>query len=301
MKELKGTITALITPFGIDGAVDYDGYRSLIRFQLEAGISGLLTLGSTAETSTLEAAEKAELIRIAVEETGSASGAKGKVPVIAGTGTYSTKDTIANTKTAKELGADAALVVTPYYNRPSDEGLFRHFEAVAAEGGLPVVIYNIAGRTGRNIPAPLLKRIAEIPGIIGVKEASGDITQIVDVIGSIAAEKPDFTVMSGDDALTLPVMALGGKGVISVVSNLVPERMVQLTEAMAAGDIEKAQILHQKLLPLFRAASIESNPAPIKAAMNIKGLPAGGLRLPLVDILPENRAKLERALHESQL
>ncbi|MDR1747435.1 MAG: 4-hydroxy-tetrahydrodipicolinate synthase [Spirochaetaceae bacterium] len=293
MKELKGTITALITPFGMDGAVDYSGYRSLIRFQLEAGVSGLLVLGSTAETPTLEAGEKAELIRIAVEEAG------GRVPVIAGTGTYSTRDTIAGTRTAKELGADAALVVTPYYNRPSDEGLFHHFEAVAVEGGLPVIIYNIAGRTGRNITTPLLKRIAEISGIIGVKEASGDINQIVDVLGSIAAAKPDFTVMSGDDALTLPVMALGGKGVISVVSNLVPERVVQLTEAMLAGDIERAKGLHQKLLPLFRAAFIESNPGPIKAAMNIKGLPAGGLRLPLVDILPENRTKLEQVLIEA--
>jgi 4-hydroxy-tetrahydrodipicolinate synthase len=275
------------------GEVDYDGFRELLRFQIREGINGLVPLGTTGETPTLEEAEEEKLIRIAVEE------ARGKVPLIIGTGSNSTRYAVKYTERAKDLGGDAALVVTPYYNKPNDEGLFRHFEAVAATG-IPIIIYNIASRTGKNIPTPLMQRLAQIPGIIGVKEASGDINQMGDVIRDIAVprrggENP-FAVLSGDDAFTLPLIALGGDGVISVISNLAPAKVAALAKAALAGNYGEARKLHYELLPLIKAAFVETNPIPIKTALAWAGLPGGPVRLPLGPLSPSGEKPLREAL-----
>lgn len=294
MTKLRGAFTALITPMNADESVDYEGFRTLIRFQLESGISGIVPLGTTGETPTLEESEEDTLIDIAIAE------AKGRVPVIVGAGSNCTKDAVKYVKRAKDKGADYALVVTPYYNKPTDEGIYRHFAACAAVG-LPIIVYNIAGRTGKNISTSLLARIAELPNIAGVKEASGDMGQMMDVIQTIASKKPGFTVLSGDDALTVPLASLGGDGVISVVSNIEPARVTKMTLSALNGDFSQAQALHYELLPIFRAAFIETNPVPIKAAMNMKGLPAGSLRLPLCSLMSENEGKLRTALVESKI
>ncbi|MDR0685337.1 MAG: 4-hydroxy-tetrahydrodipicolinate synthase [Spirochaetaceae bacterium] len=275
MKALTGAFTALITPMKDNGDIDFDGWRRLVQFQLENGIDGLVPIGTTGETPTLDEAEEERLLEIVMKEAG------GRVPVIAGAGSNSTKHAVLYTKRAKDFGADAALVVTPYYNKPNDEGLLRHFEAVAAVG-IPVIVYNIASRTGRNIPTPVMEQLAKMPNIAGVKEASGDVNQMADVINTIKRPKNGaFTVLSGDDALTLPLLALGGDGVISVISNLVPARVAALVKAGLAGDFETARNIHYELLPLVKAAFIETNPVPIKRALLFAGLPAGPTRLPL--------------------
>jgi 4-hydroxy-tetrahydrodipicolinate synthase len=291
---LRGAYTALITPMKENGDPDYDGFRELIRFQIDQGIDGLVPLGTTGETPTLEEDEEERLIRIAVEET------KGRLPLIVGTGSNSTKYAVKYTRRARELGVDIALVVTPYYNKPNDEGIYRHFEAVAREGGLPVLIYNIAARTGKNIATPLMDRLSRIPGIIGVKEASGDIGQMGDVLREVAAprraEGKPFTVLSGDDALTLPLASLGGDGVISVISNLVPGKVKAMTRLCLEGSFEEARKIHFELVPLIRAAFIETNPVPIKAAMGWAGFPAGPTRLPLGPLSPASGQILRAAL-----
>jgi len=293
MSELKGAITALITPMKENGDVDYDGYKRLVNFQLEQGIDGIVPLGTTGETPTLEDSEEEKILRIAIDE------AKGKVPVIVGTGSNSTKHMIRYTKIAKDMGADLAMVVTPYYNKPNDGGLIRHFQ-LAAEVGLPIVVYNIAGRTGRNIPTPLMEKIAAIPGIVAVKEASGDITQMTEVMQSIAlprrAAGNPFAVLSGDDGFTLPLMALGGGGVISVIANLFPAKVKALVKACLAGDFEEGRRIHFELLPFMKAAFVETNPVPIKQAMTWAGLPAGPTRLPLGPLDSKNEAVLKSAM-----
>jgi 4-hydroxy-tetrahydrodipicolinate synthase len=277
-----------------NGEVDYDGWRELIRFQLQEGIDGILPLGTTGETPTLEEDEEEKLLKIAVEEV------NGRIPIIAGAGSNCTKYAVKYAKRARDLGADAALVVTPYYNKPNESGILRHFETVAVEGGIPVILYNIASRTGRNIPPALMRELSQIPGIIGVKEASGDLAQIGDIIRDTAerrkAEGGTFTVLSGDDALTLPILALGGDGVISVVSNLIPGPVAALVRAGLGGDFAEARRLHYELLPLFKAAFIETNPVPIKAAMTRSGLPGGPVRLPLGPLAPENEKHLYTVL-----
>ena len=293
MLTLKGAYTALITPMKENGDVDYEGFRALIDFQIENGIDGLVPLGTTGETPTLDEDEEEKLIKIAVEEN------RGRVPLIIGAGSNSTKHMTGYVKRAKDQGADAALVVTPYYNKPNDQGLIRHFEAAAAVG-LPVIVYNIASRTGRNIPTPLMNKISRIPGIVGVKEASGDINQMGDVINSIVPERKAegrlFAVFSGDDSMTLPLMSLGGDGVISVISNLVPGRIKALVKACLEGDFAAARKIHYELLPLVKAAFIETNPIPIKAAMGLAGLPAGPARLPLGGLESASLEILEGAM-----
>ena len=293
MTEFRGAFTALITPMKNSGEVDYEGFRRFIEFQIEQGIDGIVPLGTTGEAPTLDEDEEERLIEIAVET------AKGKVPIIAGAGSNDTRHMVMYTERAKRLGADAALIVTPYYNKPNDDGLFRHFEAAAAVG-IPVIVYNIASRTGRNIQTPLLEKISRIPGIIGVKEASGDINQMGDVIREIAlprkAEGRDFWVLSGDDAFTLPLAALGGDGIISVISNLVPAKVKALSAACLAGDLEKAQSIHYELIPLIRAAFVETNPIPIKQAVSWAGLPAGPARLPLGRLSAASEAVLKKAM-----
>ncbi|WP_059369078.1 4-hydroxy-tetrahydrodipicolinate synthase [Treponema endosymbiont of Eucomonympha sp.] len=298
MAKLQGAFTALITPMSAGGEVDYDGFRRLLGFQLESGIDGVLPLGTTGETPTLTDDEEGALAKIALE----ACRAYGKraVPVILGAGSNSTRDSVRYAERAAKLGADYALVVTPYYNKPSDEGVFQHFKAVSAVG-IPIIIYNIAGRTGKNISTPLLRRISDLPNIAGVKEASGSIVQIMEVIETVVPAHPDFAVLSGDDALTLPLMGAGGDGIISVVSNLAPAEITALVAAALKGDFAAARRLHYKLLPFMRAAFIETNPCPIKFALARKGLPSGALRLPLVPVSKASEEIITDAMRQSGL
>jgi 4-hydroxy-tetrahydrodipicolinate synthase len=293
MAEFRGAYTALITPMKDSGEVDYEGFRRLIEFQITEGIDGILPLGTTGETPTLDEDEEEPLIKIAVETAG------GKIPVMVGTGSNDTRHMVLYTERAKRLGADAALVVTPYYNKPNDEGLLRHFEA-AASVGIPIIVYNIASRTGRNIPTPLMEKIARIPGIAGVKEASGDINQIGDVIREAAipakAEGRNFWVLSGDDVMTLPLMAMGGDGVISVISNVVPAKVKAMVSACIRGDFDEARKIHFELLPFIKAAFVETNPIPIKQAAKWIGLPAGPVRLPLGRLSSASEAVLKKAM-----
>jgi 4-hydroxy-tetrahydrodipicolinate synthase len=285
----QGVTTAMITPFLPDGSVDFDGLRKNTVHQLENGISGLLPLGTTGETPTLRDDEKEQVVRVVVDET---RGFEREVPVLVGVGTNSTKKTIKNAEQAQEWGADALLVVTPYYNKPTQEGLVHHFHAICDAVDLPIIIYNIKGRTGTNIETNTLKRIAEKENVIGVKEASGDIHQMMDVLETI----PEIAVYSGDDGMTFPLICLGGQGVISVVSNLLPELVVNLVSESLAGSLIKARQLHFKLLPVFKAAFIESNPGPIKYAMDRSGLAAGPLRLPLVEIKDSSKVLIDSVL-----
>lgn len=297
MLKLRGAYTALVTPMTSGGDVDYDGFRTLVSFQIENGISGLVPLGTTGETPTLERDEQDRLIAVSVEESAK------RVPVIVGVGSNSTRHTVENAKRAKALGADAVLVVTPYYNKPTNEGIYRHFAAVAESVDVPILIYNIASRTGKNIDVPTMDRLSRIPTVIGVKESSGDIGQIGDIIRDVAkaraAEGRFFAVLSGDDSYTLPLCAMGGDGVVSVVSNLVPRRVADLTAACLAGDYGKARDLHYGLLPFFKGAFVETNPIPIKAAMDWAGLPAGPARLPLCPLEKANEAKVRASLEAS--
>lgn len=292
--KIQGVITALITPF-INGELDEEGLADNILYQMSYGINGILLLGTTGEPATLTPQEEHKVISIAVRK------AKGKLPVWVGTGTYSTKLTIEKTKKAKDLGADIALIVTPYYNKPTQEGIFRHFEAITSAVDIPIVVYNIPGRCGTNIETPTLLRIAGLPNVIGVKEASGSIIQAGDVIHSVTGRHPNFSVLCGDDALTLPMISMGALGIISVVSNLVPGQIVALTRAALEGNFDSAKEWHYKLLPLYKAAFIETNPVPIKTAMNLCGLSAGECRLPLYQMAPDNINQLRQLLIQMQL
>lgn len=291
---MEGLYTALVTPFSPDLEVDYAVFRSLIKEQIAAGVHGVVILGTTGESPTILPEERQKLIQIAVEE------AKKRIPIIVGTGSYSTKQTVLNNKQAQMLGADMALVVTPYYNKPTSEGLYRHFKEVAEQCDLPMILYNIQGRCAKNIDTPTLKRLALFPNIIGVKEASGSIEQMTEVIHTILEERPDFKIFSGDDALTLPLMALGGHGIISVVSNLAIKQMLALVKAALQGDFATARKHHYALFPLFRGAFLETNPIPIKEAMNLYGKKVGGYRLPLCEMTEENKAKLKKLLEGKQ-
>ena len=301
MIKLRGAFTAMITPMKGDGSVDYEGFRKHIKNQLEGGINGLVPLCTTSETPTRDEDEEEKMIERIMNEVRSWEKAKGvKVPVIIGAGSNNTRDAVRYTERAKKAGADAALVVTPYYNKPSKEGLFRHFEAVS-KVGIPIIVYNIQGRTGTNIPTDVLARIAELPNIAGVKEASGNINQMMEVIAQIKSKHPDFVVLSGDDGLTLPLMAAGGDGVISVVSNLTPSLITQMVDYSLKGDFDSARKVHYRLLPFFKAAFVDGNPTSIKYAMNFKGLPAGAVRLPLVEVTESAKKTIEAALKECNL
>ena len=301
MIKLKGTYTAMITPMKKNGAVDYEGFRKHIKNQLKAGIDGLVPLCTTSETPTLDEDEEDKMISIIMEERAAYKKATGKnIPIIIGTGSNNTRDAVRYTQRAKEAGADAALVVTPYYNKPSQEGIFRHFKAVSAVG-LPILVYNIQGRTGTNIATDTLARIADLPNIIGVKEASGNINQMMDVIAKVKSKHPDFAVMSGDDGLTLPLIALGGDGVVSVVSNLAPKEVKAMVDAALKGKFDEARKAHFRLLPIFKGAFVDGNPTSIKYAMNLKGLPAGGVRAPLVEVNANAKKVIKAALLASKL
>lgn len=287
----SGCATAIITPMKDDGAIDEEGLRQLVRFQEEKGIQAVVPCGSTGESATLGHEEHLEVIGIVVDEVK-------KAKVIAGTGSNSTAEAIHLSKSAQDLGADALLSVSPYYNRPTPAGVIKHFGAISEAVDIPIIVYNIPSRTGSNINADTMLELARLPNIAGVKEASGNINQIA----NIAARAPkDFVVLSGDDAMTLPAMAVGARGVVSVASNIVPELMVQMVEAMFNGKVEEARRYNQRLLPLYSALFLETNPIPIKTAVRLMGLPAGPLRLPLCEMSPQNLEGLKRVLADFKL
>ncbi len=288
----KGLYTAMITPFTSYGELDEEGLRQNIKLQVASGVDGLVVLGTTGEVPTLSDEERVRIISITVKEV------KGKIPVIVGTGCYSTRETIANGRQAVSLGADALLVVTPYYNRPSQEGLYEHFKAVAENNELPIILYNVPGRTGVNLHVETVKRLASVPRIVGIKECSGQMSQVNAMMESVVRQHSHFTLLSGDDILTFPLMTLGAHGIISVVSNLIPQKMKQLVSLIEEGNYAAARELHYQLTPLFVGAAIETNPTPIKAAMQLRGMAAGGCRLPLASLLPENQQQLETVLQK---
>ncbi|MBI1815683.1 MAG: 4-hydroxy-tetrahydrodipicolinate synthase [Deltaproteobacteria bacterium] len=284
--RFSGTMTALVTPFR-DGQIDADALAHLVDIQIAAGISALVPCGSTGESATLSHAEHTEVVRLVVKF------AKGRVPVIAGTGSNSTSEAIALTKAAKEAGATAALLISPYYNRPTQDGIYQHYRAIAEATRFPLIPYNIPARTGSKIEAATLARLADLDEVIGVKESTGSLDEVQEV-ARLCGDK--LEIYSGDDSLTLPVMAVGGCGVISVVSNALPKESVAMTSAMLAGDLPRARALHFKLFPAIRALFLETNPIPIKAALAMMGLCRDELRLPLLPMTDGPRAKLRAAL-----
>jgi len=285
--DMRGCGTALVTPFRRDGSLDEAALRRLVQFQLREGIDFLVPCGTTGETPTLEHDEYLRVIQIALEEV------NGRVPVIAGVGGNNTKKVIENTRGVRALGVQGVLAVTPYYNKPTQEGLYQHFKAIAESTDLPVILYNVPSRTASNIEPATVARLSGIPNVIAIKEASGSITQQMEVLDAV---EPGFRVLSGDDAYTFPLMALGGLGVISVVSNQTPGLMTKLTHLMLEGKIDEARQLHFQLLPLMQANFIETNPIPVKAGLALMGLIEEVYRLPLVPMRPENRAKLEKVM-----
>lgn len=285
-QPFAGTYTALLTPFR-DGALDEVALRNLVEFQIRNGVAGLVPCGTTGETPTLTAAEYDRAIRIVIEQTA------GRVPVIAGTGGNDTRTTIERTAAARAAGADAALIVTPYYTKPTQEGLYQHFAAVATAVPLPVVLYNVPGRTGVNLLPETVLRLAELASVVAVKEASGDLDQASAII---RAATPHFAVLAGDDSLTLPIMSVGGRGIISVVANIVPGAMSALTTAALAGDFGAAQRIHRELFDLCRAMFVETNPVPVKTAAASLGLCTAEVRLPLCPLAPAAQERLLQAL-----
>ena len=280
----QGAYTALITPFGRDGAVDYGRLRELVEFQIAGGIDGLVPVGTTGESPTLDAEEHVEVIRVVVET------AAGRVKVIAGTGANSTAEALELTARVKDLGVDGTLQVTPYYNKPTQTGLLRHFSAVA-DLGLPVVLYNVPGRAGCEIAVPTVAELAKHPHVVAVKEAAGSVDRV-----SRLKAACEIDVFSGDDGLTLPMMSVGACGVISVASNVAPRAVADLVHAAAAGRWDEARALHYRYYALFNDVFIETNPIPIKAAMEMAGLGPAVYRLPLCELAPANREKLRATL-----
>jgi 4-hydroxy-tetrahydrodipicolinate synthase len=285
-RALSGCYTALLTPFR-DGQLDEPALRTLVERQIAAGVSGLVPCGTTGEAPALSAMEWDRVVAITVGT------AAGRVPVLAGTGANSTTAAITHTARARQLGADGALVVTPYYNRPTQEGLYRHFAAIAEAVDLPLVLYNVPSRTGVNLLPETAVRLAAIPGIVAIKEASGSLDQA----SQIVREAPDaFVVLSGDDSLTLPVRGVGGRGVISVVGNIVPEAVAALTAACRAGDFASGRVLHLALFDLCRAMFVETNPVPVKAAAALLGYCTPEVRLPLAPLTDAAQRRVESAL-----
>ncbi len=284
----RGAITALVTPFR-DGRVDEGAYRQLIDWQIAQGVSGLVPCGTTGESATLTHEEHNRVIDIAVEE------ARGRVPVIAGTGSNSTAEAVRLTRHAKEAGADGALLITPYYNKPTQEGLYQHYKAVAEQAKFPLVLYNVPGRTGVNLLPETVARLAGLPDVVGIKEATGDLKQVSDVLEKCGDR---LTVLSGDDFTVLPLLALGGHGVISVLSNVVPADVATMIEAFSAGDLARARDLHFRTMPVARALFLETNPIPVKTALARMGRVALEFRLPLCPMQEGNAAKLDAVLRD---
>jgi len=288
-QAFTGCGTALVTPFTRSGALDEAGVRRLARRQIDAGIHFLVPCGTTGETPTLTAEERLRVVEIIVEE------AKGKVPVLAGAGGYNTLEVIEAAQQMARAGADGILSVAPYYNRPTPDGLYQHYTAIAEAVPLPVIVYNVPGRTGVNVDVVTITRLSAVPNIVGVKEASGNMTQMCEICRAVPS---DFLVLSGDDALTLPVMSVGGRGIVSVASNEVPGEMARMVESAEKGDFAAARKLHFELLPLMQINFIESSPIPVKAAMAMMGLLDEIYRLPLVPARPASRERIAQVLRD---
>ena len=287
--KLKGVYTALVTPFK-GGALDEEGLRRLVESQVQGGVDGIVPCGTTGEASTLNYEEHERVIELVVKF------ANGRVPVMAGTGSNSTHETMEMTEAARKLGSDMVLLVAPYYNRPTQEGLYQHFKTVAESVHIPMVLYNIPARTGVNMLPELVARLAEIPNIVAIKEASGSLQQVADIY---RLTKGTFTILSGDDNIFLPMMALGGMGVISVLSNILPARLKALATAfLDENNIEKARAIHLELMPLFQAMFVEVNPVPVKESLYFMGMIERELRLPLVSLTDKNREYLKSVLKE---
>lgn len=282
-----GSMTAIITPFDEQGNVDEESYRKLIEFQIENGTDVIVPCGTTGESATLNYDEHNQVIKICIDQV------KKRVPVIAGTGSNSTAEAIEISRHAKELGADGLLLVSPYYNKPSQEGLFQHYKAIAQNVALPQILYNVPGRTGMNMTAAITIRLAEFDQIVAIKEASGDITQASEIIAK-AGDKID--VLSGDDFLALPLMACGAKGVISVSANIIPKQVKDMVVAVNENRWADATQMHLQLLDVHQAMFIEANPVPVKTAASLMGKCRAGVRLPLVDLQPENLTTLRQVL-----
>jgi 4-hydroxy-tetrahydrodipicolinate synthase len=287
-----GCGTALVTPFRQDLSLDESTLRALVRRQIEAGINFLVPCGTTGESPTLTRAEHLRVVEITLEE------AKGKVPVLAGAGGYNTQEVIELAHEIEALGADGILSVTPYYNKPTQEGLYQHYRAIAASTRLPIVVYSVQGRTGVNVEPGTLARLAKIDNIVAVKEASGNIGQMATVLNEVPA---DFIVLSGDDAITIPLIALGGRGVISVASNEIPAEMTAIAQACLRNDFAAARQIQAKFLPLMNINFVESNPIPVKAAMALMGLCEPVWRLPMVPPIPSSLTKIEKVLESVRL
>jgi 4-hydroxy-tetrahydrodipicolinate synthase len=287
----KGAFTALVTPFK-NGELDEEAYRNLIEWQIKSGIDGLIPVGTTGESATLSHQEHRQVVKICVKTV------KKRVPVIAGAGSNCTKESLNLVEFAKETGADAALLVTPYYNKPTQEGLYQHYKTIAEKTGFPLVPYNVPGRTSINLLPKTVARLAEIKNIVAIKEASGSLKQISEII-SLCGDK--ITVLSGDDFTVLPALAVGGMGVISVASNVVPQQMASLCHSFFEGNREKAQSLHYKLFPLFQAMFLETNPIPVKTALGLMGMIEAELRLPLCEMSEANLGKLKQVLKQLEV
>jgi 4-hydroxy-tetrahydrodipicolinate synthase len=285
--RFTGCGTALVTPFRSDGSLDEAAVSRLARRQIDAGIHFLVPCGTTGEVPTLTDEEQVKIVQLVAAE------AKGRVPVLAGAGGYNTQEVIHAALRMRDAGADGILSVTPYYNKPTPEGLYQHYRAIAEAVGLPIVVYNVPGRTGCNVDPATLVRLATVTNIIGVKEASGNVTQMCEICASVPA---DFIVLSGDDALTLPLMAIGGRGIISVASNEIPAEMSRMVELAERGDFTAARALHQRLMPLLQVNFIESNPIPVKSAMASLGLLEEVYRLPMVPPRPASKQRIEAVL-----
>jgi len=282
-----GCGTALVTPFRRDLSLDEETLRRLVRRQVDAGIDFLIPCGTTGESPTLTRAEHLRVVAIALEE------ARGKVPVLAGAGGYNTSEVIELARELERMGVAGILSVTPYYNKPTQEGLYQHYKAIASAIRLPIVVYSVQGRTGVNIEPATMARLAAIENIVGVKEASGSIAQVATILNQVPAT---FTVLSGDDSVTIPVMALGGRGIVSVVSNQIPGEMTQLAQACLGGDFETARRIQAHYLPLMNVNFVESNPIPVKAAMGLMGLLDPVYRLPMTPPSPANLARIATVL-----
>jgi len=284
---MKGLYVALVTPFHKDGSLNEEKLRELVRFHIDAGTDGLVPCATTSENPTYTWQEHFRIIEIVVEE------AAGRIKVVPGCGTNSTVKSIENITKARELGADGAMVVTPYYNKPTQEGLYAHFMKLADDGGIPLMLYNVPGRTGVNMKPSTVARLSKHDKIVALKEASGSLEQMTEII-LLCGDR--INLLSGDDGITLPILSIGGLGVVSVVGNIVPKDVLAMIAAFNKGNLDEARTLGYKLFPLCQVMFIETNPMPVKEAMNLLGMGVGDVRLPLVRMLPENLEKLSKAL-----
>ena len=288
--ELKGVYPALITPFKKNGEIDLAGFRNNIDYVIEGGVSGIVPCGCTGEAATLSFDEQKRLLEAAVDQ------ADGRVPVIGGSGSNNTREAVELTRYAKEAGASAAMLITPYYNKPGERGQMLHYTTVAEKVDIPIILYNVPSRTGINMMPKTVAELAKIDNIVGIKEASGMLSQVSEIIELTRNNRKPFTVLSGDDNLTIPIMSIGGQGVVSVMANILPKELCAMVKYQAEGDTKRALDAYYRLAPIMRGLFVETNPIPVKAAAGMMGLAAGPMRLPLTELSAENRAKIEAML-----